>query len=310
VYENGVIGLSWDAAIDDSGQVTYKLERSEDENNWYGIVDSTSELEFIDNSISFNAQYFYQLTVMDGSGNKSYPIVTDITTGDFSPNVLAGKDTNITSKDELASANIKKGTFKDDVVCSLNKDESIKNDQEGMILLSGFYELSCKDESGELQTSYDKPIQFTFNAKNLKSYKNYKLFVLSDDNLTDTNAVYNKNNKMLQFSSTKAAPFAVYGSKGSNNLLIWIIVGGSIVIFIAVIIIISRIRRGLAARATQAEFDKSHDLRSTPAVENDVEVSPDKDYANSAVEQPQYPEHKSLKEMVEEAERAKRSSRK
>jgi hypothetical protein len=291
---SGTVDLSWDASTDNSGAVSYIVERSEDQNTWSVISDTISDTSYSDATASFNMHYYYRLTAVDAAGNRSDAVSTDVTTSGFSPNVKVGEEATINSDDGTVSARIQSGTFDVDVECALTKDGASQKEQKGMVMLGGYYRLNCKDETGTQRTIFTKPVQFTVDLKSFSSYAKYKVFALSDDKLTDAKAVLNKDNKTLSFVQSESVAFGIYGSKGSVSIVKIIIV---VLILLALLVVAIRFFK---SRLTGGGNDdqEGYDVKSYVA----------KETQHGAVEQPQYHPHKSLPEMVEEAEHSRKHS--
>jgi hypothetical protein len=195
--ENGTVDLQWDASKDNSGTVSYLVERSEDQNNWSELSSTITDTSYTDVTASFNTHYYYRLTAVDPSGNHSGSITTDASTSGFSVNVKVDEEATINSDDGLATAHIQAGTFDEDVSCVLNKDDSIHKIQKGKVFLGGFYQLVCKDETSTQRTIFTKPVEFNIDLKSFAKYKNYSALTLSEDKLSNANAIYNKDKKTL-----------------------------------------------------------------------------------------------------------------
>jgi hypothetical protein len=72
--------LSWDAATDNVGVVSYSLERSNDQTSWEYLSQDTTDTLYTDPGLSNSTNYFYRLRSIDAAGNVSAGAFADVQT--------------------------------------------------------------------------------------------------------------------------------------------------------------------------------------------------------------------------------------
>lgn len=76
--------VTWSAATDAVGGLTYEVRRATSAGGPYTVLDHTANANYIDAKVAPSTAYFYRVTAIDGAGNRSVALTTNVTTAAFS----------------------------------------------------------------------------------------------------------------------------------------------------------------------------------------------------------------------------------
>jgi hypothetical protein len=161
---NAVVALSWEAATDTSGIRAYQLDRSIDQASWSPLADSLTDTSYTDSSAAFGVHYYYRLKATDNAGNASGYATADATTAAFTPTTSGEGSTSYSSSDGLATVEVPTGTTDDSVDCSVETVDATVGSKSQPVI-AGPFQLICKSSTGDVITSFNKPVAWTYNLK-------------------------------------------------------------------------------------------------------------------------------------------------
>ncbi len=157
-----VVVLTWPSSTDNSDNVAYRLERSQDREDWMTVGEDISDTAYTDSDVRFNETYQYRLQAYDAAGNTSGYAKASVSTGTFEPNTMTDSDTVIRSADGWVVITIPAGALTEDAMCSVELDFAtlgpVIDDYE---LAAGPYEVVCKNRDGIKLTTFLKPLTVT-----------------------------------------------------------------------------------------------------------------------------------------------------
>jgi hypothetical protein len=242
--DSSTVDLTWNAASDNVDVASYSIDRSTDASTWSNLAAGVSDTKYTDSTIDFNTHYYYRVIAFDGAGNASSPGSTEITTSGFSANITAADGGTIKSDDGIVVMKISSGTFDADASCSITNNDTSAASTNGLKLVAGQYELSCKDAKSDDITTMNQPVDVTMNLNSFKSYNSFKAYTSDESVLTLLASTYNPKDKQLDFQLTDFKPVSAYGAKKGGGTWVFFIVPLLIVLLFAAVIAWIRSRGG------------------------------------------------------------------
>lgn len=255
---NLTIHLSWQASTDNVGVTSYQLERSTDtQQSWDLIGNNITQTNFDDLTAGFGVTYYYRLKALDAAGNVSDYAATNIAASNFVANAKSGSEVNLTSDDKVVSINIPAGGLSQDAFCSIVTPSDVQPPAK-YVIVSGPYQLNCRDASGTLITSFSKP--FVLSAKvdssKLAGIKQIIYMGQKDDgswqNLKVTK--HDKKSSTDTVSLENFSTFVIMGSKKKTPLLVKIL--EILAVLVALLLIARFIVRRLLVHKAEDEYDE------------------------------------------------------
>lgn len=255
---NAVIGLSWDTASDNVGISNYVVERSLDQQQWSVLVNNISNPKFTDSALAYDVTYFYRVKAADAAGNESGYATANGRTPAFVANNVGGPnasgDSNITytSDDGKAKAVLSTSALDGEADCSVEHNGT-QIDTVSLRVITGPYQLVCKNSAGDSISSLSSPIVWTLNLKNdLKGYSKPRADQL--DSSSNTSAI--KDAKYDKKSGTMTLSLAsfdtVYVLAAKNKPFPWSIV----VVIILLLAIVGAVFFFILRRTQKAGYDE------------------------------------------------------
>jgi uncharacterized membrane protein YgcG len=238
--DSATITLSWDAATDNVAVKSYHLERSTDNSAWTDAATDITSLTYLDEKVNFGLHYFYRLSALDTSGNVSGYATVEAKTADFVANSTTQSAGNYMSDDKIVSVDVPAGTFNADATCSI----VVATTQLGSVkrpVLAGPYALVCKDATGSIIDSFNKPVTWSFGlASKIVGFSDPGAISVDSSGGIGTvkGAKYNSKTQILQLSQTGPTTLAVLGTVNKGlpiNMIIIIVV---ILLLIAGVVIL------------------------------------------------------------------------
>ncbi len=217
------VQLSWQPSTDNVSVAGYSLERSTDQQNWNSVDAHITDITYNDVSVSFDTTYYYRLRAYDGANNYSNYVTTDIATSNFQSNVDPTSDGSVSSDDQLATVTISAGTFDNPAFCIINLSKTkdpptVKNYK----LVSGPYELVCRDKDGKVADSFNKSLSLDIQTRNIstKGISTIAYYGLSNDKWSQLK-LKSKIGKdhIAHIDLGKNSLFVVMGKKKGNSVL-------------------------------------------------------------------------------------------
>lgn len=262
----GEVDLTWDASTDNVAVDSYILERSTDGTNWTTLDDAITDTSYSDVTADYNTQYTYRLSAKDTAGNFSDYALVDMTTNDFTSNVVADQDSTITSEDGIVEISFPANTFSEDQYCEISKDRT-GSTPKGYKLVAGAYSVSCRNKAGDITTTLDSAAKVTMHLKSFaKKYGSFKAYSIDDTSTSPIESAYNKNTGDLNFEMKDLQTFAAFGTKKSSPWFMWILFP---LLLIGLILLILRIRN------SSGGGDNYYDTANYVTMPPSAPVSPD-----------------------------------
>lgn len=104
------VSLSWPAASDAVGGVTYEVMRGAAAAGSYTVLDQTAGTSYLDTAVASNTTYYYRVVAIDAAGNRSTSTAVPVTTATFSastdttaPSIPGGPSVILTSNQPYVS---------------------------------------------------------------------------------------------------------------------------------------------------------------------------------------------------------------
>ncbi len=213
----GTITLSWRQVTDNSGSVSYRLERSTDQQNWSVISENIKDTSFTDVEVKFDTHYYYRIRATDSAGNNSEYATADTQSASFNSNASPDKDVYIKDEENKIQATLPTGALDDLASCGIEPAalKSIETPLGGYTIVSGPFQILCKKADSSIINSFNKPITVSWsletpkNVSGLLEYysdetKQAKLEVISRDDKTHTDTfTLDKGNTFLAMGKVK-----------------------------------------------------------------------------------------------------------
>lgn len=239
------ISLSWTMSTDASGIKGYNIERSTDRASWESLSVDISDTKFDDKTVSFNTHYYYRLTATDNAGNTSEYTLADASSPVYQQNA-GSVEATLTSDDGVASVTLPADTTSSGAACSVVTSDVTPTLAKNQVVISGPYQLLCKDADGNQIQTFNRPLAWSYQFKTaLKGYGAPIAASLDDAGKSVVSkSVYNKKLKTVSFSQTNGSQSLILASKKKGipvNLIIGILL--IIVLFIGVFFFVLRRRQ-------------------------------------------------------------------
>lgn len=186
--QTNTVVLSWSNSTDNRGIKGYKLDRSPDNKMWDTLVNNFTKNTFEDLTIGFNQPYYYRIQAIDTSGNKSAYANANVKTAGFDANVKANSDSTITTDDQGISILIPAGALSQDALCNVFPSTNLEAPQiDKLEVVSGPYEISCRDKDGNTITSFNKPLTVTIKLDTIApgDTRTFSYFGYKDQNWSE-----------------------------------------------------------------------------------------------------------------------------
>ncbi len=242
----GVI-LSWSLSSGGSGEITYLIDRSTDQQDWTPVTSNISGATYVDSEAGFSTQYYYRIQAADTSGNASDYAAAQVMTGNFSPNA-GGDNVSLTSDDGVVTAAIPASALNGDAACAVveqgvNDQPANSSTASKTPIVVGPYQLICRDAEGNVLDSLKGTvaIEAKISATLIGKYKGFS-GVVSDQDTAAWKAAdaskYDSKAKIVKFNINGIETFAITAKKKANvSLYIKVglailIVGGLVFVFI------------------------------------------------------------------------------
>lgn len=216
VESSGFVRLGWSASSDESGVDYYEISRSTDGQNWAVIGDKVKELTYVDSDAAFAANYFYRVRAIDTKGNGSEYATTEVSTNSFSANITKDSGGQLSYKDGMILAEISANTVPEDTSCAISESSELVDAGDNLIVLSGPYQLACKNSTGEVLSKFDKPVQVTWKLDDMNN-EAAQLKIVALEGLKWTNVDHNLADNTVSFELQNGVHFAaVSGIEGDS----------------------------------------------------------------------------------------------
>ncbi|MBI3624161.1 fibronectin type III domain-containing protein [Candidatus Saccharibacteria bacterium] len=229
------VELSWQAATDNVGVAGYILERSESEQGWTQITDTT-DTSYEDSTVSFSASYHYRLKAYDGAKNYSDYATADATTTSFQANVDPSQDSTISSDDKLLSIIIPAGALETQAFCVISTASTQGPTVPNYKVVKGPYELVCRDQAGNVLTTFSSALTLNVQLKQLKARGVSRLdyYGYVDTNWQALSST--TKNHVTQVNLGSAQTFIIMGKKAKTSvwkgIITFILILGALVAII------------------------------------------------------------------------------
>lgn len=210
----GAVDLSWQAATDDIGVVSYLLERSFDASKWDLLAESVAALAFKDPAAPYSTKLFYRVQAMDAVGNKGAFAQTDITTDKFESSV---QSSGITVESDDNKVMLRLTALGDNANCSVTMDEEAVSSLPTAKLtpIAGPYFVLCKRENGEVIERFDPAGSLTFKLSQdeVKGYSSFRVVTYDEETSSweVLNSNYDKKSRQITAAASGSGRVAVLG---------------------------------------------------------------------------------------------------
>lgn len=236
--EQGVsINLNWQASVDNSGAVNYRLERSEDQQNWQVLYENRGEIFYADTNAKYGTHYYYRLQAVDGAGNKSDFATTDAKAANFSGNAMPDKDTVLTDEENGIEVTIPAGALSESASCAITSEspENIGAVPKGYIVVGGPFQVLCKKADNSVIASFIKPIVVKWTVKPPKNVSGNPEFYGNDSELFKlADVAYDAKSGVGSFSLDRGTTFTALGQL--KKVSVWAKVLGVVVVLLTIVV--------------------------------------------------------------------------
>jgi peptidoglycan hydrolase-like protein with peptidoglycan-binding domain len=219
------ISLSWSASTDASGIKGYNLERSTDQATWESVATGIVETKYDDKTVSFNTHYYYRMTATDTVGNTSEYATADTASPIYEPNA-GSVEANLSSDDGVATVTLPADTTPSGADCSVIQGDAAPKLIKNQVVISGPYQLLCKDADGNQIQTFNRPLAWVYKFKTgLNGYGTPTAVSLDDSGkVAVSKSIYNKKLKTISFSQTNGSQSLILASK-TKGLPVNLIIG-------------------------------------------------------------------------------------
>lgn len=223
--DSSAVNLTWEAAKDNVGVASYKLERSTDGETWTVLGETVTDTFYDDRTVVFSTVYKYRLAAVDSSGNTGDSVTTEAKTGEFNANASSEDATALASEDNVVIASLPAGAVPDESSCSVDLDSDNLTELKNAIgvkfqRLAGPYLISCKDSNGDVLPSFNETVVVTMAPPKAatKGNTNFKLYVydMQAEQWSLAKSTYDKKSKTYKVSIDGPAQVAFVGQKAPN----------------------------------------------------------------------------------------------
>lgn len=187
--KNAHINVYWLPASDNVGTDHYTLERSLDNATWSAVGEEIDGLSYLDKDTKYKTRYYYRLTAIDTSGNKSPSVTTEVTSSEFRSNVTSAEGGTI-SADDISGLKVTfpSGAISKDLYCEITTADAdiAKFTVDKYQLLDGPFTVICQDADGNKVTSFDKPltVETAPSAEQQKRFTDFRYYADKESGLT------------------------------------------------------------------------------------------------------------------------------
>lgn len=155
------LDLSWSPVA--GSNMTYKLERSTDRQQWLPVGSYIKEAHYRDSGLAPDVRHYYRLSALDGDGRPSEFVYADGSTGQILGTAAAGIQEFI-SGDKLARVTVKTNDMPQKVaVCVVvTVDQGVPHDE---VMVAGAYSLECREANGGLISGWQAMVTWKLQLK-------------------------------------------------------------------------------------------------------------------------------------------------
>lgn len=154
------IALSWQAATDNAGSVTYWLEKSANQQDWQVLFEDRSDTFYSDTEVKFETRYYYRLRARDAAGNYSGYATAEALTGSFKGNASPDEESVIKDEQKGIEVTIPAGALVAAAACTIEDAGLHVTDfvPKDYMVAAGPFQVLCKTADNAVIGAFNKPL--------------------------------------------------------------------------------------------------------------------------------------------------------
>lgn len=153
--------LSWSPVA--GSEVSYKLERSTDRQQWLPVGSYIKEVRYRDSGLAPDVRYYYRLSALDVDGRPSEFTYADGNTGQILGVAVAATQ-EFTSGDKIATAMVKTTDMPQKVAVCVVVTTG-QRAPRGEVMAAGTYSLECRESDGRLISDWRAEVTWKLQLK-------------------------------------------------------------------------------------------------------------------------------------------------
>lgn len=208
------IKLSWQSSTDNSGRVSYGVERSTDQKQWQIISGNQDSTGFADSGVKFDTHYYYRVRAFDAAGNKSDYAFAEASTSSFAGNATSSKEIVLNYQGDTIQAILPAGALTDSASCAIESlaENNVGPSVQGYVVVGGPFQILCKKADSSLVSSFNKPASIKWTLKTPKNVSGAPVYYGDETNWTKLRiASHNSKSHTDTFVLDKGTAFIAMG---------------------------------------------------------------------------------------------------